>query len=74
MKAKVLQRLSELGAEIEFIPTEDGFNYTIDAPEGYEWKATAASVICGAYYRGQEKVNDVYKYILDEINKGYEEA
>jgi hypothetical protein len=74
MKAKVLKRLSELGAEIEFIPTEDGFNYTVDAPDGYEWNATAASCICGAYYKGQEKLNDVYQSILDDVNKGYYET
>jgi len=74
MKAKVLKVLSDMGAEIEFIPTADGFNYTIDAPEGYEWKATLLSVICGAYYKGQEKINDAYQRILDDINQGYEEA
>ncbi len=74
MKAKVLKVLSDIGAEIEFIPTKDGFNYTIDAPDGYEWKASLSSVICGAYYKGQEKLNDVYQRILDEINQGYEEA
>lgn len=75
MKAKVLKRLSELGAEIEFIPTEDGFNYVIDAPDGYLWNASTSSIICGAYYKGQEKINEAYQRIMNDINLGlYEEV
>ena len=70
MKQQVLKRIKDLGAEIEFIPTQDGFNFTIDAPDGYCWAATTASIICGAYYKGQEPIFEAYKRILTDLEMG----
>ncbi len=74
MKQKVYQLLNALGAEIEIDKTESGFDYTIDAPEGYYWNATGANIICGAFYKGQEKVNECYQRMIDDIKLGFYEV